>query len=137
MSEQPLDLTITLHDDVDNDELELLTRQMCEEVGDLDVESVGPAPGGEAPPGSKGDAITIGSIVVALASAGVFTGLIELLKSWALRREGRTVTVKAKVGDRELELAYSPALASQNEMTRFVSTILGALKQEESRVAGG
>ena len=75
------------------------------------------------------DAVTVGNILVALASAGVFTGLIKLLKSWALRREGRTVTLKAKVGDREVELAYSPAETSPEEMTQFVNTIMGALQQ--------
>ncbi|MDY7075884.1 MAG: hypothetical protein SXV54_03065, partial [Chloroflexota bacterium] len=62
---------------------------------------------------------------------GVFTGLIELLKSWALRREGRTVTLKAKSGDQEVELAYSPAETSPEEMTQFINTIMSTLQQEE------
>ncbi|MBU0703540.1 MAG: hypothetical protein KKC18_06705 [Chloroflexi bacterium] len=95
------------------------------------------ARGSELPLGAKGDPITVGGIVVALASAGVFTGLVELLKSWALRREGRTVNLKARVGDREIELAYSPAETSPEEMTRFINTIMGSLQQAETPVVGG
>ena len=91
---------------------------------------------GTPEPGAKGDPITVGGIVVALASAGVFTGLVELLKSWALRREGRTVTLKAKAGDQEVELTYSPAETSPEEMTQFVNTIMGTLRQGETATAG-
>ena len=136
MPDQPFDLNISLQDNVDDDELDRLTRQLLRnEIGELDVASARLAPGPPMP-GAKGDPITIGSIVVALASAGVFTGLIELLKSWALRREGRTVTLKAKVGDREVELAYSPSETSPEEMTQFVNTIMGTLRQAETPAAG-
>jgi hypothetical protein len=136
MHEQMLDLTISLQDQVDDEELDRLTRQMRDEIDELDVEAVELAPGTELPPGAKGDPITIGSIVVALASAGVFTALIELLKSWALRREGRTITVKAKVGEREVEMSYSPTETSPEEMTRFANTILGMLEKGSSTAGG-
>ena len=136
MRERVLDVTISLRDEVDDGELDRLTRQLRDEIADLDVEEVGLAPGTELPLGAKGEPITIGSIVVALASAGVFTGLIELLKSWALRREGRTITVKAKVGEREVEMTYSPAETSPEEMTRFANTILGMLEKETSTAGG-
>jgi hypothetical protein len=129
MSEELLDLTISLQDQVDQEELDRLTRQLRGEIDELDVEDARLAKGSELPAGAKGDPITVGSIVVALASAGVFTGLIELIKSWALRREGRTVTIKAKAGDREVELAYSPAETSPEEMTQFLDTIMGTLRK--------
>ena len=136
MYKRELDLTISLQDEVDDEELDRLTRLLRDEIAELDVEAVELAPGTELPPGAKGEPITIGSIVVALASAGVFTGLIELFKSWALRREGRTITVKAKVGQREVELTYSPAETPPEEMTRFASTVLGMLEKEPSTAGG-
>ena len=136
MRQQTLDLTISLQDQVEDEELDRLTRQLRDEIAELDVEEVELAPGTELPPGAKGDPITIGSIAVALASAGVFTALIELLKSWALRREGRTITVKAKVGQREVELTYSPTETSPQEMTRFANTVLGMLEREASTAGG-
>lgn len=133
MSEQPLELTISLRDDVDDEELAHLTSRLRDEIAELGVDGVGLAPGTAAPPGAKGDPITIGSIVITLASAGVFTGLIELLKSWALRREGRTVKFKAKVEDREVELTYSPEGSSAEEMSRFASTIVATMQQKKKK----
>ena len=109
MTQQALDLTIALQEqDADAEDLDRLARQLRHEIHDaLDVEKATLTRDAVLPPGAKGDPITVGSIVVALASAGVFTGLVELIKAWALRREGRTITLKAKVGDREVELSYS------------------------------
>ena len=135
MQEPVLDLTIVLQDQVDNEELDRLTRQMRNEIAELDVEMVKLAQGEALPSGAKGDPITIGTIVVALASAGVFTALIELLKSWALRREGRTITLKVRDGEREMELAYSPADTSPEEMARFVDKVIGVLQQGKRSTA--
>ncbi|MDY6877002.1 MAG: hypothetical protein SWK90_12475 [Chloroflexota bacterium] len=138
MHEPMLDLTISIQETgTDLGELDGLTRRLRNEIDkELDVEAAGLAPG-VVEPGVKGDPITIGSIVVALASAGAFTGLVELLKSWALRREGRTVTLKARVGDQEVELAYSPAETSPEKMTQFVNAIMGTLRQKETPTGGG
>ena len=137
MLKQPVELAISIRDNVDDEELDRLTRKLREEIEGFDVEQVGLASGGQLPPGAKGDPVTIGNIVVSLASAGVFTGLIGLFKSWALRREGRTVTLKAKVADREVELVYSPASTTSEEMTRFVRGVLGTVRKPEKSKAGG
>jgi len=136
MQEPVLDLTLVLQDQVDNEELDLLTRQVRNEIAELDVETVRLARDEALPSGAKGDPIAIGTIVVALASAGVFTALIELLKSWALRREGRTVTIKVRDGEREIELAYSPADTSPEEMARFADKVVGVLQQGKRSTVG-
>ena len=128
MSTPPLSLNVQIYDLVDEKELDRLTRQLRSDIAKLDIENVTLAPGKQLPPGVvKGDPITIGALIVSLASAGVFTALIELLKSWALRREGRSVTVKAEVGDKKLELSFSPAEASEKEMARFAQAIMHTL----------
>jgi len=133
MPQQPLDLTVSLGDKVDDEELDQLTRQLREEIAGMEVEKVALAPGEVVPQGAKGEPITIGSLIVSLASAGVFTGLINLLKSWVHRRQGRTVTVKAKVHGQELELSYVPERTSPKEMSRFVSTIVTELQQADRK----
>jgi len=133
MPQQPLDLTVSLGDQVDDEELDQLTRQLRDEIAGMEVEKVALAPGEVVPQGAKGEPITIGSLIVSLASAGVFTGLINLLKSWVHRRQGRTVTVKAKVHGQELELSYVPERTSPKEMSRFVSTIVTALQQADRK----
>jgi len=137
MSPPSLSFHISLHDNVDLEELDRLTRQICHEIANLDVEKVELAAGNTLPAGAKGDPITVGSLIVSLASAGVFTALIELLKSWALRREGRNVTIKAEAGEQKIELAFSPAEASEKEMARFAQAIMNALRQEEKPATKG
>jgi hypothetical protein len=131
MPEQPLDLTISLRDDVDEEELAQLTRQLRDEIAELGADAVGLAPGTALPPRAKGDPITVGGIVVTLATAGVFTGLIELLKAWALRREGRTVHFKARVQDQEVELSYSPEGSTPEDMSRFATKVVTAMQKKK------
>ena len=133
MSEPLLDLNVSLQDEVDGEELDRLTRRVRDEIAELNVEAVKLAPGKDLPAGAKGDPITIGSIIVTLASAGVFTGLVEVLKSWVLRREGRTVKFKAKVQGQEVEMTYSQASTSPQEMSRFVSAVVGKLQKKPAR----
>lgn len=122
-----LDLTVSLHDESAPDDLDHLTRQLRDELVALEVESVRAASDATTPTGAKGEPITVGSLIVSLASAGVFTAVIELLKSWALRREGRKVTLKAKAGDRAIELTYCPAETSPRAMAQFAENVLTAL----------
>ena len=124
-----LDIMIGAGPDADNDERDRLTRALLDEIEELDVESSHLKRGGEAQPGSRaGEELTIGSLIVSLASAGVFTALIETLKSWALRKESRSVKIETKIGDRSLSLEYSPTATSQEELTRFVTAITQALE---------
>jgi hypothetical protein len=106
----------------------VLTRNLRDEIAELGVERVGLARGSDLPPGAKGDPITVGTIIVSLASTGVLTALIELVKSWALRREGRTVKFKAKVEDREVEFTYTPEGTTPEAMGQFARTIVTAMQ---------
>jgi hypothetical protein len=133
MSEHPLDLTISLGDNVDEEELDLLTRELRDEIAELGVERVGLAPGTALPPGAKGDPVSVGTIIISLASTGVLTALIELVKSWALRREGRSVKFKAKVADREVELTYNPDDTTPEEMSKFGSKVVAAMQPKASK----
>ena len=88
----------------DAEQLEDLTRALREEILTLDVESVVPRSGGEAPPGTRGvDAAAIGALVVSVAPAlGALARLVTTVVDW-LRRGGTQRTVRLKIGDDELE----------------------------------
>ncbi len=135
MNPRPMELAVTLDagPEADDQELDRLARQLHGEIEQLHVESVSLKSGGAAPPGTMaGEEITIGSLIVSLASAGVFTALIEMLKGWALRKEGRTIKIKAQVEGRSIEVEYSPTATSQEDMTRFVESIIRTLKPTDS-----
>jgi hypothetical protein len=80
-------LTLRPDPELDPEAVERLTRGLRAEVAELDVESVRPPPGEPAPPGAKGDPVTVGALIVALsASGGVLTTLIGLLRHWLDQR---------------------------------------------------
>jgi hypothetical protein len=98
----------------DAEQLEELTRALREEILTLDVESVVPRSGGEAPPGTRGvDAAAIGALVVSVAPAlGALARLVTTVVDW-LRRGGTQRTVRLKIGDDELELSGASSATQQ------------------------
>jgi len=91
-----LKLTINTSSEADGQELDRLTRQLRQEILDLDVEDVSLVETGEAPEGSKsGDPIALGALLVtAMTSGGMFPHLLDLLKSWLTRHGLRSVTLE-------------------------------------------
>ena len=78
---------------------------------------------------SRGE-VTVGTMIVALASAGVLTALIETLRAWVIRQKDRRVRVSVKIGDRHLEFDYSPDGTSEKQLKDFTSSILSILKEQ-------
>ena len=87
-------------------------------------------PSGEpSPEGAKSaEAITIGALAVAVLP-GFLPKLVEYLQSWTMRGENRRVRVMSQVGDRSIEIEYSPAAMSINELKRLVDSLTESLKE--------
>jgi hypothetical protein len=113
-------LNINAGPETDEEELAELTRQLREELLELDVEAVGLVRAGEAPERAKaGDPVTWGALLVALvASGGVLTTLINTLQSWLTRHERRSVTLE--IGGDKLEVTG----ISSEEQQRLINTWL-------------
>src|SRR5262245_29802953 len=89
--------------DADSEELDLATRRLRAELQDLPIDSVSLV-AAERPTGAKaGDAITLGALTMSLAPV-VIPALLELLKSWMARKEGRSVVLRRKGDDRDTEI---------------------------------
>ena len=113
--------------DQDADELDRMTRQLRDEIQDLDVGPVELVRGGSAPPGAKAlEALTLGSLAVSVLPAAV-PKLVEFLQSWAMRGESRKIKIKTQVGDRSVEVEYSPQTTSPAELKNLVETLASAL----------
>ena len=90
-------------DDGDDEELDVLARQLAGELSEQDVESVELARLGTAPKGTKGaEVVTLGAVAVAVLPA-LLPKVIEFCQAWALRGQGRTVKFKGKVGGQDIE----------------------------------
>jgi hypothetical protein len=88
----------------DPDEVDLATRGLLTELQDLPLESASLAPAGELPAGAKAaEAVTLGALSLSLAPV-VVPALLEFLKSWLARREGRTVVIRKKGGGTATEI---------------------------------
>ena len=112
--------------DADAEELDRLTRQLREEIQELDVESVEPLEAGALPESAKSaEALTLGALAVVLLPA-VVPKLIEFLQVWSLRGENRTVKIKTQVADRALEVEF-PKTMSPDELKGIVAMLTEAL----------
>ncbi len=124
----PTQLTLQIQsEDNDPERLDLLTRQLRGELLDLEVESADFIQKDQLPEGVKAvDAVTLGALAVAVLPS-FLPKLVDYLQSWTLRGEGRKVKVKSQVGDRSIELEYSPEAMSQQELKTLVETLTNAL----------
>ena len=97
MSRQATQLIVTLdaEPETDTEDLERLTRQLREELSELDVQA-DLMTGGPAPANAKaGDIVVWGTLLLTLAaSGGVFTTLFGVLQAWLTRHERRGVTLE-------------------------------------------
>jgi len=84
-----------LDSEASEEDLDRMTRNLLSELKGSDVESVNLVSVGTAPEGSKGDPITIGTLAMT-ALPIVLPGVIDMIKAWATRGQGRTVKFKGK-----------------------------------------
>ncbi|HEY3472882.1 MAG TPA: hypothetical protein VGL47_47655 [Amycolatopsis sp.] len=108
-------------DDSDAEELDLLSRRLRAELGELDVDVRAAVPAGELPEGAKGaDPVTIGSLMVAFSAAGgVFPGLVETLKDWLGRQSGKH-RIKLTIDGDTVELERASSAERQQLIDAFV-----------------
>ncbi|BCY10790.1 hypothetical protein [Actinoplanes sp. L3-i22] len=114
-------LVLTPDPEIDDEAADRLTRRLVAEISELDVDRIERVGPGELPSGAKAaDPVTIGAIIVALgASGGVFTAMIETIRSWIERQSGRHRIAITIDGD-SIELDR----ASDEERRRIVEAFL-------------
>jgi len=126
MSESQAELFIELSlegQDGDPAELDELTRQLKEEVEELNVDSVEDVSAGSAPAGTKAaDLSALGQMVVTLAPT-IVPPLFELIKSWVARKPSTPVKVRVRVGKKTAEIEYDPTSMSAKDLEALIKTL--------------
>ena len=113
-------LSIATDPKTDKQEMEELGRHLRKELLELEVGSVDQVRAENAPNGAKGDAVTLGTLLVTLAaSGGVLTTLINTVQSWLTRQERHSVTLE--VGGDKLVLTSVSSEQQQQLIDDFVS----------------
>ncbi len=112
---------------VDDEEIDRMTRQLRSELEEAGIGSATFAPG-VAPAGAKViDPITIGALLLNVVPAAI-PAVTNLLQSWMGRDAGRTVKVSVKVGDRSVDVEYSPHQMSGADVNALVASLTGSLE---------
>ena len=124
-------LQVDLGEDFDQDQLDQTTRQLKLELQDLDVESIDLVHTQKSPEGTKSaEAFTLGALAVAVLPTAI-PKLIEYLQAWTMRSEGRSVKIKSQVGDKTIELEYSPKGISNQDLKELVTLLAGSMASEK------
>jgi hypothetical protein len=117
-------LDIDAGEESDSEELDRLTRQLRDEIKEIDVESVEIVRGGAAPAGAKAvELTTMGSLAVAVLPA-VIPPLIQLVTAWVQRGDNRKIRIKTNYAGRSVEVELSPKTMSADEMKAMIDTLL-------------
>lgn len=91
---EPVQFSIEVSEnDAAIEDIDEMTRQLLSELREMNVESAELTEGGNAPEGSKGNAMTIGSIAVAVLP-NFLPNVVSLVQDWVKRGDGRTVKFK-------------------------------------------
>ncbi|HEX3785574.1 MAG TPA: hypothetical protein VHX38_38470 [Pseudonocardiaceae bacterium] len=111
--------------DVDAEDRDLLARQLRGELLALEVDEVRLVVEGAVPRNAKGTAASTGELIVSLANSAAFgavmTSLVQVLRAWISRGQGRNVIVKD--GDRSLELTGASVEQQQQAVDTFVRSM--------------
>jgi len=124
-----IQLTVTLDakPDTDAEDLERLTRQLRDELSELDVQAdlvdvqADLVTGGSAPANTKaGDVIEWGTLLLTLAaSGGVITALINAIQAWLTNRN-QPATITIEIGGDKLQITGNPSPEQQQLVKAFL-----------------
>ncbi len=116
-------ITVNSTSDIDKEDLAELSRELYEELNEVDsIISVEPIRGNELPKGAKGPSIDFATLLIKIAEFGGITALITVLGTWLGRDKSRTL--KLQIGDKSLELTGLSAV-EQQELTQWFQTQAG------------
>lgn len=108
-----LRIDVGVEPDADAAELDEATRQLRQELMELDVEDVERPSAGPAPPGTRAvEAALLGALVVT-ATQELVSAVVRAVTGWLGRRPGRTV--KLEIGGDSIELT-DPSAEDQRRL---------------------
>ncbi|NIW43390.1 MAG: hypothetical protein GWN30_01030 [Gammaproteobacteria bacterium] len=127
--EQQLFLQLDMGDELDPDQLDQLTRQLHREIFDHGIDEVDFVRGDDVPEGAKSaETVTWGALAISVLPT-VVPQLIEFLKSWTMRGESRKVRIVSKVGDKSVELEYTPSGVDNQELKEMIAVLTSGMQE--------
>jgi hypothetical protein len=112
---------VKVHGEADLDDLNRLTHTLRRNLDDMDTESVTLLHGQDYLPGAKGDALTVGGLLVSVLPTAL-PAVLEFLREWVLRNNNHMIRAKVQRGDQLAEIEY-PANMSHDELQKHLEMI--------------
>ena len=105
MIQENITIQMTISDEeVGSERLDEQTTLLMQDLLELGADSVSKPAGGPAEKGRKGEAFTLGALLLVAAPA-LLPSLIRFIQAWALRGANRRVKIKTPEG---LEIEFTP-----------------------------
>jgi len=116
----------------DTEALDVLMRDLRQELVQLDVESVSTVPAGPAPAGSKGlDMAAAAALIVQVqGSVSALNLLVSAVRAWLQRGKDSGASVKLTIGERTLELSHATTEQQERLVQEFLRPGAGAGSSE-------
>lgn len=128
-----LTLLIDAGADAHAEELDRLTRQLRDEILEIEVESVELVKGPQAPEGTKSvDPVILGTLIVAVGPT-VLTKFLEFLHAWEMRREDHTVKLKIQTADGAMVEVEVPETMSPAEIKERINLLNETLQKKKGK----
>ncbi|GCE76705.1 hypothetical protein [Cellulomonas biazotea] len=106
----------------DAERLDTVTRYLREELVQLDVEAVTPAPGTAAPDGTRGlDAIALGGLLVSIGNSQALRSVVTTVRGWLRRGEEPGRTVRLEIDGDVLELSNATRSDQEHLVELFLT----------------
>jgi hypothetical protein len=127
-----IELTLLVNrGETDAEERDRATRLLRTELQDLPVDTVSVPTSGKLPAGAKaGDALAVGALAVSLAPV-VVPSLVNFLRTWMTRKEGRSIVIRKKVGDTATEIEIKAPL-SESAISELIERIAPQKKRSRT-----
>jgi hypothetical protein len=122
----------------DAEETDAQARQLRKELLCLDLDTVTLASDTPAPAGSKGDAITVGALIMTLGNSAVLVAACQVIRAWVARGRGRRAVIRYRQGTgASLEITGATAAQHQQLIDVFIEAVRRELETADGRDGTG
>lgn len=108
-------------------ELDVLTRHLRRELLSLNLDSLTLDREAETPKGAKGEAITVGTLVMTLANSAVLVAACQVIRAWITRGQARRATIQ--FGNKSGQVLEIHG-ASKDQNQQIIDAFLMAVRHE-------
>lgn len=123
-----MDIKLSLSsDELDKDQLQQLTRQLCLTLREDAGVDASPAKQESAPGTRGGEWVQI--VIVAIGSGGVAVALVNVLTEWVKRKKSLTIKAEDKDG-RKIEIS------AENQNVAELTALLKSLTADQKSIEG-